>query len=412
MRALADAQRDVLDAVPRLPAVPVPIEGALGLVLAEAVVAAHDLPPFPNSAMDGYAVRHEDVAVAPVDLPVLEDVPAGSVPTMAVRPGTAIKIMTGAPMPDGADTIVRVEDTEAGRGRVTIMSAPDKGTAVRAAGGDVRAGSVVIEPGVRLAPAHLGILSSLGATRPVVSRRPRVALMSTGDEVVPPETADLAPGKIRDSNRFVLRGLLEDAGAEVLDLGIVGDEADLLRATLERAADTADVVVTSGGVSVGEYDLVKQELARLGTIDFWQVAMQPAKPFAFGSIGAVPLFGLPGNPVSAFVAFEQFLRPGLLQMMGAHRLFRPQVAGLLDEAVDTDPEKTVFVRVITRSQPHGPFLVRRSGGQGSNVLSALAAADAFGVVPVGVSSLDAGEQITLELFRAAETRTRKDAIDG
>jgi molybdopterin molybdotransferase len=375
------------------------IRESLGLVLAEPVVASHDLPPFPNSAMDGYAVRHADLASIPAELPVLEDVPAGSVATMAVAPGTAIKIMTGAPLPDGADTVVRVEDTEPGERSVRVLAAPDRGTSVRAAGGDIEAGTVVVAAGERLAPAHLGLLSSLGVTAPVVARRPRVAVMSTGDEVVAPETA-------------VLHGVLTELGAEILDFGIIGDDADLIGETLRKAADEADVVVTSGGVSMGEYDLIKQELTKLGTVDFWQVAMQPAKPFAFGAIGGVPLFGLPGNPVSVFVAFEQFLRPALLRMMGARRLFRPRTAGVLAERVETDAEKTVFVRVALASADDGAFRVTRSGGQGSNVLSALAAADAFGVVPVGVGALDEGDLVTLELFRAAETRTSEEALGG
>jgi molybdopterin molybdotransferase len=398
--------------MPALPAMSTSIRESLGLVLAEPVVASHDLPPFPNSAMDGYAVRHADLASIPAELPVLEDVPAGSVATMAVAPGTAIKIMTGAPLPDGADTVVRVEDTEPGERSVRVLAAPDRGTSVRAAGGDIEAGTVVVAAGERLAPAHLGLLSSLGVTAPVVARRPRVAVMSTGDEVVAPETAVLEPGKIRDSNRFVLHGVLTELGAEILDFGIIGDDADLIGETLRKAADEADVVVTSGGVSMGEYDLIKQELTKLGTVDFWQVAMQPAKPFAFGAIGGVPLFGLPGNPVSVFVAFEQFLRPALLRMMGARRLFRPRTAGVLAERVETDAEKTVFVRVALASADDGAFRVTRSGGQGSNVLSALAAADAFGVVPVGVGALDEGDLVTLELFRAAETRTSEEALGG
>ena len=411
MRPLAEAQAEVLDAMVQLPPIEVTLREAQGLVLAEAVVAAHDIPPFANSAMDGYAVRAEDVAGAPVTLPVREDVPAGSVPTRALEPETAIKIMTGAPLPVGADAVVKVEDTEPGDSEVLIVTGAPAGTAVRAAGGDIAAGAVVLEPGDRLGPAHLGVLASVGAAFPKVHRRPVAAIMSTGDEIVPPETASLAPGKIRDSNRFVLHGLLEDLGATVVDYKIVPDDTMALNRTLGHAAQNADIVITSGGVSMGEYDLVKQELRKLGTVDFWKVAMQPAKPFAFGSLGGTPLFGLPGNPVSVFVAFEQFARPALLHMMGARRLFRRRITATTDEALVTDPVKTVFVRVSI-DDASGTMKVRKSGGQGSNVLSALAAADAFAVVPIGIGAVAAGADVEVELFRSPEARTRKEALDG
>ena len=411
MRPLAEAQADVLAAVELLPTQAVTLREAHGLVLAQDVVATHDIPPFANSAMDGFAVRSIDVTDVPVDLPILEDVPAGSVPSRELRPGTAIKIMTGAPMPSGADAVVKVEDTSSENGVVTIGAPAPVGTAVREAGGDVASGTTVMKAGTRLTPAALGVLASVGAAHPVVRRRPTVAIMSTGDEVMPPETPTLGPGKIRDTNRPVLRALLEDLGAVVVDHGIVPDDAELLNQTLGHAARNADVVVTSGGVSMGEYDLIKQELRKLGTVDFWRVAMQPAKPFAFGDLGGTPLFGLPGNPVSVFVAFEQFLRPALLHMMGADKLFRQQVTGTLDEPVTTDPQKAVFMRVAVEVADDG-YHVRKSGGQSSNVLSALAAADAFGVVPVGTGALEAGDSITLELFRAPETRTGAEVLDG
>lgn len=410
MRPLAEAQRDVLAAMRALPSLAVTLREAHGLVLAEDVVAGHDIPPFANSAMDGYAVRASDVVAAPVELRVLEDVPAGSVPTRTVEEGAAIKIMTGAPLPEGADAVVKVEDTSSGNGVVHIAVPTPAGTAVRPAGGDVAAGSVVMTAGTRLTAAHLGVLASVGAAHPPVRRRPTVAIMSTGDEVMAPETPTLGPGKIRDTNRPVLRALLEELGAVVVDHGIVPDDADGLNRVLGHAARNADVVVTSGGVSMGEYDLVKQELSRLGSVDFWRVAMQPAKPFAFGDLGGTPLFGLPGNPVSVFVAFEQFLRPALLHMMGAKRIFRTHTTGLLDEAVHTDPEKTVFVRVAVTHHTDRVPSVRSSGGQSSNVLSALAAADAFAVIPVGVGDVDSGEPVTLELFRSPETRTMEEAL--
>ncbi len=411
MRPLAEARGEVLDAMRPLPVTETPLRECLGLVLAEPVVAAHDLPPFANSAMDGFAVRATDVAEPPVVMRVLEDVPAGSVPTREIEPGTAIKIMTGAPLPSGADAVVKVEDTSQNGDQVTVHEAVAPGTSVRPAGGDIAAGSEVLRPGTRLRPAHLGLLASLGVAWPKVRRRPAVAIMSTGDEIMPPETARLGPGKIRDANRFLLRGLLDELGATVVDHGIVGDDPKALNQVLGHAAQTADIVVTSGGVSMGDYDLVKQELGKLGTVDFWKVAMQPAKPFAFGSLGGTPLFGLPGNPVSVVVAFEQFVRPALLLMMGSAALFRPRFTGVLEHEIATDPAKTVFVRSIARVSPSDGWTVRSSGGQSSNVLSALGAANAFAVVPVGTGRLEAGDAVSLEMFRLPSTRTREEALD-
>ena len=235
-------------------------------------------------------------------------------------------------------------------------------------------------------------------------------MLSTGDEVLPPETGNLGPGQIRDTNRPLLAAMLDELGVEVVDLGIVGDDAAVLRRTLERGAGEADMVLTSGGVSMGEYDLVKIILRELGTIDFWKVAMQPAKPFAFGHIEGTPLLGLPGNPVSVMVAFEQFARPALLQMMGCRAVFRAQAAGRAADAWRTDPAKTVFARVVTETED-GVTLVRSSGGQSSNVLSALARADAFAVIPVGTGRVQAGDPVTVELFRSPEARTASEVLD-
>ncbi|MDH4116253.1 MAG: molybdopterin molybdotransferase MoeA [Acidimicrobiia bacterium] len=409
MKPLAEAQRQVLAAVGRLPSGRVPVWSSVGLVLADDVIATQDVPPFPNSAMDGYAVKGADVAAVPTVLRVLEDVAAGHVGTATVEPGTAVKIMTGAPIPPGADTIVKVEDTEPGDGAVRIMAVTEPGTSVREAGGDVRSGDLVFDTGTRLTPAHLGVLAAIGVAEPTVFRRPRVAVMSTGDEVLAPESPRLAPGQIRDANRPLLTGLLSELGAEVHDYGIVVDDATLLRSTLLRAAEECDVVMTSGGVSMGEYDLVKAVLTELGDIELWRVAMQPAKPFAFGQIRSTPLFGLPGNPVSVLVAFEQFARPALLSMMGSRLLFRPRLRGVLAHDVHTDPEKTVFLRMNVTEQD-GRWVAASAGGQSSNVLSAAANANGFAVVPVGTGSVDEGSVVELEMFRWSETRTYEDVL--
>lgn len=411
MKPLVEAQRDVLDAMKPIPAERLSLSEALGLVLAEPVSAPHPIPPFDNSAVDGFAVRAADTTGVPVALAVVEDVPAGSVPSQEVGPGQAIRIMTGAVMPVGADAVVMVEDTESDAGEVRVMAAAGPGDNVRRAGGDLTEGAVVFGAGDRLFPAHLGVLASIGVARPLVCRRPVVAVMSTGDELAPAETERLRPGGIRDSNRPMLVAMLADLGAEVLDLGIVPDDEDALRTALEGASRRADAVVSSGGVSMGEHDLVKKVLAGLGTVDFWRVAMQPAKPFAFGFLGETPFFGLPGNPVSVVVAFEQFVRPALLARMGAERLFRPRSAVIAGERLRTDPEKTVFLRVVVEPPVDAPT-VRPAGGQASNVLSALAAADAFAVIPVGVGDVAEGERVEVEWFRSVERRTRKEAIDG
>jgi molybdopterin molybdotransferase len=410
MKPLADAQREVLAAMRPLREAEVPLADAAGLCLTEEVVALHPVPPFANSAVDGFAVRAADTARAPVDLEVLEDVPAGRVPTRQMRPGTAIKIMTGAPLPAGADAVAMVERTvPAGPGRVRVMTPVAPGTAVRPAGGDLAVGAVVFPAGERLTAGHLGVLASIGVARPRVRRRPRVAVLSTGDEVVPPEAPLLGPGSIHDANRPLLLGLLGELGAEGVDLGIVPDDVTLLRDAFTEAARGADAVVTSGGVSVGEHDLVKEVLAGLGGVQFWRVAMQPGKPFAFGYLGETPFFGLPGNPVSVLVSFEQLVRPALLHRMGGRALFRARVSGRLSEAVSTDPERTVFLRVAASCRG-GAWEAALSGGQDSNVLSALARADAFAIVPAGVGDLAAGAEVELEMFRWPEARTMEEAL--
>ena len=407
MRPLGAAQAEVLGAMSALPAALVPIGEALGLVPISSVIAPHPVPPFTNSAMDGFAVRSRDVNPAPVDLRVLEDVPAGQVASQSLVAGTAIKIMTGAPIPDGADAVVRVEDTSQTDAVVTIHVGVAAGTSVRPAGGDVAAGTEIFSKGVRLTSAHIGALANLGIAGLTVHRRPRVALASTGDELVPVDGPALGPGQIRDSNRPMLSAMLKELGVDVIDLGRIPDDAAALRAAIARGVDGADVIVTSGGVSMGEYDLVKKVLGELGNIEFWQVAMQPAKPFAFGKVGGKPLFGLPGNPVSSMVAFEQFVRPGLLKMMGSSRLFRPRIQGRTRVKLSTDVEKTVFVRVRTSTEGEVRWS-EPSGGQSSNVLSAVVAGDAFAVVPRGTAEIEAGGSVMLEMFRWPEERTFDD----
>jgi molybdopterin molybdotransferase len=410
MRHLADMQGEVLDRIPRLEAVEVAFEEAVGAVLAENVIAPESLPGFENAAMDGFAVVASDVDRPSIELDVIDDVAAGSLPTATVTSGTAARIMTGAPIPPGADAIVPVEVTDmTSEGRVRILEPAMVGDHVRPVGGSVRVGSLVFEAGLRLRPPHVSVMASMGAL-PVVRRRPIVAMMSTGDELVPPSTQTLEPGAVRDSNRTLLRGLLTELGAEVRDYGIVGDTPDSFKAALGDATDVADVVVTSGGVSMGAYDVVKLTLRERGTVDFLKIAMQPGKPLGFGTVDEIPFFGLPGNPVSVFVSFEQFVRPALLAMMGAELLFRDRVSGILDDGITTNPGKDVFVRVTTDRDGDGRWHARSSGGQSSNVLSALAFADALAVVPVGVGRAEPGGTVDLEMIHWPETRTREEAL--
>jgi molybdopterin molybdotransferase len=369
------------------------------------VVATEDVPAFANSGMDGYAVRGIDVSTEGVTLRVLADIPAGQVATQVVASGEAMKIMTGAPLPPGADTVVRVEDTTSANGHVTIGPAIAGGAHVRPSGGDVGAGATVIERGTRLSPVHVGVLAALGATRVSVARRPRVAVMSTGDELVAADTVELPPGMIRDSNRPMLMALLEEAGAEVIDLGSVRDEPGRFESAIADAVPGTDVIITTGGVSMGDYDVVKAVLTG-SSVDFVRVAINPGKPLGYGLIEGRPFFGLPGNPVSVFVSFEQFARPALLRMQGARALLRPRVQGVAGADLHTDAAKEAYVRV--RVTDETTWEVVPTGSQSSNVLSGAGRADCFAVVPVGVATVPGGEPVTLELFRAVETRTVPD----
>ena len=409
MRPLKAVRAEVLKSMRRLGTETIPFDEGVGRVLAEAIVSSEDVPHFANSAMDGFAVRATDVSEPDAVLEVLADLPAGQVASVSMSDGQAIRIMTGAPMPDGADTVVRVEDTAAEGDKVRIHTVVEEGTYVREAGGDVRAGQVVFDSGLRMGPIHVGVLATLGLVEPVVSRRPRVGVMSTGNELQPPATQDLAPGMIRDSNRPMLVGLLEDAGAEVIDYGRIGDDADELRAALGRAAVETDAIVTTGGVSMGDYDVTKLVLREEAGVDFIKVAMKPGKPLAFGRLGGAPFFGLPGNPVSVVVSFEQFVRPALLTMQGASAVLRPQMTVAAGERLVTDPAKTVFLRV--RLEGDGAALrATQAGGQASNILSVAAVADAFAVVPIGVETIDEGEPVLIELFRSPETREHRHDV--
>ena len=364
---------------------------ALGTTLAEDVVADRDVPPFRNSAMDGYAVRGADVATAPVTLRVTGDIAAGTTATGGVGAGEAMRIMTGAPMPDGTDTVVRVEDTDNRTDTVTITVATAPGTSVRAAGEDLKRGETILRSGSVLRAAEIGVLATLGRTSVRVVPRARVAVLSTGDELVELD-GPLGPGQIRDANRYSLTSAARAIGATALPLGIVRDSADDLRRALRTAAAQADVIVTSGGVSVGDHDHVKPVVDELGQMDFWSIAIRPGRPLAFGEIDGKLIFGLPGNPVSALLGFELFVRPALLKMAGHRLLHRPRVTARLEDAVDTPAGLRFFARGI---YDPAAGTVRTTGPQGSGILRSMALANSFIDVPETVEHLDPGATVTV-----------------
>ena len=384
--SLEETRDAILAAVPRLPVEPCAIADAVGLVLAADVSTAEPVPPFANTAMDGYAVRAADTESAsadtPVRLQVVGELPAGVVPTIPVGVGEAIRIMTGAPMPDGADAVMMVERTERdGDDGVLVHAVAAAGDHIRLPGGDLEAGQVVFTAGTVLGPAHIGVLASVGAHVVSVHRRIRVGVLSTGDELV--EQGALAPGQIRDSNRPMLCALAAAAGAEVVDLGLARDDEDLIVSVLEDAFTRCDAVLTSGGVSMGDYDFVKAALDRFGTLEWRQVAIKPAKPLAFGIVRGVPVFGLPGNPVSSLVSFELFARPALRSMMGYTECRRVEVVARAAHAFARRPDGKVHLdRVRVRWEGDG-YVAASTGKQESNVLSATAAANGLALVPDG-----------------------------
>lgn len=377
----------------------VDIAQATGCILATDVIAPEDVPPFANSAVDGYAVVAADLLAAPRDFPVVAEVAAGAAADVVLRPGEAIRIMTGAPVPVGADAVVMVEDTTRldGGTRVRITSSPTAGQAIRRAGDDITAGSSVFPAGTLIRPAVAGVLASVNARAVAVVPRARVAVLSTGDELIDDGSA-LGPGQIRESNKTMLVGLVADSGAIAVDFGIVRDDEAALEAVLRHACDTCDAVVTSGGVSMGDYDVVKAVLSRIADMHWMQIAIKPAKPFAFGlltnSAGReVPVFGLPGNPVSSLVSFELLARPALRQMMGhTEPLLRPSIRAIAATPLRRSPDgKVHYQRVRGEFAADGRYHVSSGGAQGSHQLAATALANALAELPDGDGVAVGGE---------------------
>jgi molybdopterin molybdotransferase len=381
---LEDAQAFVIGNCPPAEPVDVDFEQALGLVLAADVVAAEQVPPFANSAVDGYAVRATDVSAVPVELTVVDEVAAGAATDRVLGAGEAIRIMTGAPIPDGADAVVMVEDTERiGDRGVRIGRSVRSGNSVRTAGDDVQPGDLLFTAGTVITPAVVGVLASVNARTISAHPRSRVAVLSTGDELVE-DGGPLRPGQIRESNRRMLTGLLRETGCEVVDFGTVADDEAALESVLRRAADDCDAIVTSGGVSMGDYDVVKAVLGRIADMTWMQIAIKPAKPFAFGTLGGKPIFGLPGNPVSSLVSFEMLARPSLRRMMGHRRLARPSHVAISDDGIGRRADgKVHLVRVTAEFENDGRCHVRSIGAQGSHQLAATALSNALAIVPDG-----------------------------
>lgn len=401
--SLDEARTRVLHGVSALTPREIECDRAAGLVLARDVIASENVPPFANTAVDGYAVRAADVADVPCELRVIGTLAAGDGSAWNVRNGEALRIMTGAVMPDGADAVIMVEDTETLTDhRVRVLKSVAPSTAVRPVADDVRSGDVVFAAGTVLSPAGAGVLSSINARRVAVYPRARVALLSTGDELIT-DGSPLQRGQIRESNLTMLNILLQHSECEVDNLGVVVDDEKTLERVLREAARTCDAIVTSGGVSMGDFDVVKAVLSRLAEMQWMQMAIKPAKPFAFGVLTEgqrkVPVFGLPGNPVSSMISFELLARPALRKMMGHTKdLIRPTVRAIADTALRRKADgKVHFMRVHAQFDKDGRVHVRDTGPQGSHQLAATAAANALAVVPDG-NGIASGEPVDVMLL--------------
>ncbi len=411
MLSVDEALGRILAQVESLPAEKLPILDALGQVLAEDITSTFNIPPYDNVAMDGYAVQEPDIAGASRDAPrnlrVIGELPAGLAPQQSVEPGTAIRVMTGAPLPPGADTVVPFESTSeyvssgkrASLDTIQVFDSSPAGANVRRAGEDIQAGAVILAKGTELRPADIGVLASLGLPMVKVHRRPRVAILSTGNELLPPGEP-LVPGKIYDSNTYSLAALVKRYGGLPVVLGIARDEIEDLRQKV-RAGLEADLLLTSAGVSKGDYDIVKDVLAAEGKVEFWQVAIKPGRPMAFGVLprkdGGVPHIGLPGNPVASMVAFEQFVRPAILKMMGKRNLRKPEVEAIFHGRYPNGDHRRCYARVRVVEE-NGELHAYSTGPQGSGILTSMAYANGLAVVPESLSMAEDGVRLKVQML--------------
>jgi molybdopterin molybdotransferase len=396
MLSVEEALERILTAISPLDIVQVPLSAAAGLVLTEDIVAREDNPPFANSAMDGFALRSKDSSPRngqPPSLRITGSIAAGYVADHSVEEGTAMRIMTGAPVPPGADSVIQVELTrlaEANSDYVEILQQVPPGNNIRPAGEDMRRGQVVLKAGTEIRAWEIGILATLGYANVPVIRRARVAILGTGDEIIDIDQP-LQAGKIRNSNSYLLEAVVRDAGAEPYRLGVASDTVESLREKF-HAALNYDLILTSGGVSVGQFDLVKDILTEQGQMNFWRINMRPGKPVAFGHIGNTPLLGLPGNPVSAAVTFELFGRPVIRKMQGHKRLFKPQVDVIVADGVQDRAQRRHYVRAhVTWDGTH--FIAHTTGHQGSHVMTSLLNANALLIVPEGGVEIMPGSSV-------------------
>ncbi len=398
-----EARQRILDSLPPVNTLDLPLRTCMGRVLAGDIRAGVELPSFDNSGMDGFAVRAADTLGAspasPRTLRVVADIPAGTMPQQPIGPGEAARIMTGAPIPPGADAVVPVEDTdfnyrlagEPAPQNVNVFQPVKPGRNIRLRGSDVALGQVVMQSGQRLRAQDLGLLSMLGFASVPVYRQPRMALFSGGDELILVDEP-LVPGKVRDANAYTLTALAQSAGAEVIFLGIAADARESVQNVLERAVEQqVDLIVSSAGVSVGAFDFVKEVVESRGHLNFWKVNMRPGKPLTFGAYRDIPFFGLPGNPVSAFIGFEVFVRPAIERLSGCRCGARPIQKVLLDEAIESDGRESYLRAVV--SDVNGQLRARLTGHQGSGNLLSLVQANALLIIPSGVKSLPPGASV-------------------
>jgi len=388
----------ILDQIQRMGTEKLDLLHSMGRVMAEAVLSGRDHPPWNSSAMDGYAVRHADVFGAsekkPVRLGVIEEIAAGFLPTKSIGPGQASRIMTGAPVPEGADAVIRVEDTRLEGDSIQILCPAEQGENVRLRGEDIQAGHVMLAQNSVVGPAEVGLLASLGRSQVLVYQRPRVAILATGNELADFDE-ELTPNKIMNSNGYALAAQVLEAGGVPVILGIAKDTREDLLGRLTQGLG-ADLLLISGGVSVGLYDFVKDVLEQLGIrMAFWKVAMKPGEPLAFGSLQAKPVFGLPGNPVSTMVTFEQFVRPALRKMQGHTSLFRPVIEAVLMERITKNPGKTHFVRAVLR-KAGDRHEVWTTGNQSSGVLTSMVKADGLLIFPSEAAEMEKGQTVKVQ----------------
>jgi molybdopterin molybdotransferase len=391
----AEAAQRILAEARRQPALRIPLDDALGSVLAEDVVSPIDVPAWTNSAMDGYAARAADVRGAtethPVRLRVIEHLPAGRFPSRSIGAGECVRIFTGAPLPEGSDSVIRQEDTDGGAETVTILKDRDAGVNLRRAGEDIPKGAQVLTAGSELGPAHLGVLASLAVAHPLVYRRPRVAILGSGDEIVDVDQPEeiLSGRKIASSNTHTLVAMVRETGGEPINLGIAADTRESLKEHLASALD-CDLLITSAGISVGEHDFVREVLESLGgELRFWKLRMRPGAPVGFGLLREMPWIGLPGNPVSTMVTFELFARPAIRKMMGQKLPYRRSVPVRLTEPIKVKPRLQHFLRGVV-GEAGGELVARLTGPQGSGILTSMIQANALLIVPEGQFETPAG----------------------